>query len=466
MNTNKNLNYFFILFGVLFTTLIEAESPSVFTLDEAIKYALNNNKSILASKEGVKSAEAGKMIAGGSFLPQINASGSYTRLDKTASLDMAFPKYGTLQMPVYDNSDNVIGYTIVPGVIGADTFNIQMSQLNNYVTQLSVQQPIFTWGKIINAYQISNLNLNATRESYRKDKNELILNVTKSFYGILVLQELVKVTEESYKQVERHIGVIEKRYNSGLASKFDLLRGKVQLANMKPHVLKVTNGLEIAKDGFKLLLGLPQDKTIELTGELKYDSAGIDQTFSLEEATTFAHSNRPEIKSLYMQKEMAKKALTITRTSNLPNIVFVGNYYYEKPLNLTNEWGNTWNVTLAATMPIFTGFSNLGKMKQAKSQLSQAEYGLKLLKEAVEMEVKSGHMALEEAKKLLESQKENVTQAEEALKIIEQKYENGLATNLEVMDTQLALTQAKTNWLQALSDYLTAKASLAKAIGK
>lgn len=105
-------------------------------------------------------------------------------------------------------------------------------------------------------------------------------------------------------------------------------------------------------------------------------------------------------------------------------------------------------------------------MREARYRLSQAEHGLNLLKEGIELEIRVAYLGIEEAKKLVESQKENIVQAEEALSIVEERYKQGLATSLEVMDTQLALTQAKTNWLQSLSDYLITKAELKKAIGK
>ena len=409
------------------------------TLSESIEKALEYNEGILAAEDGLNQAKAGVMIARSGFLPKINAQASYTKLAELPTIEMEMP--------------------------GAGAMEFKMGVEENYLTRASLQQPLFTWGKILNGYQISKLNVDASKEDYRKNKNELIFNVTESFYGILVLEEFAKVTEDAYKQVERHIEVVEKRYNEGLASKFDLLRGKVQLANMEPQVIKVKDGLKIAKTGFKMLLGLPQDTPVELKGELKYDVGAIHE-LSLQKCVIEAQVNRPEIKSLSFRKQMARKALAIVRKANLPNLAFVANYDYKKPLYFENEWGTDWNVTVALQMPIFTGLGNFGKVRQASYQLSQAEHGLNLLKEVVEMEVRAIYLQLEEAEKLVESQKANIKQAEEAMRIVEERYKQGLATSLEVMDTRLALTNAKTNWLQALSDYLIAKAKLEKAIGR
>lgn len=411
-------------------------NAGVITFHEAIEMALEHNKGILAARDAVRKAETGVTIARSGFLPTIDVQGSYTRLAELPAIEIEIPGLGTKEF--------------------------QMGEMENYVARASLQQPLFTWGKILGGYKISKLNLDATREDYRKQENELVFDVTKSFYSILVLKELVKLTEDAYEQTQNHVNVVGKRYNAGVASKFDLLRVRVQLKNMEPQVIKVKNGLEIAKTGFKTLIGLPQDSPISLEEELKYEPIEIDLEKSIKEAEV----NRPEIKSLALRKQMASEALLIAKKANWPTLAFIANYDYKKPVYFKNAWGTDWNVTVALQMPIFTGLGNIGKMREARYRLSQAEHRLNLLKEGIELEIRVAYLGIEEAKKLVESQKENIIQAEEALSIVEERYKQGLATSLEVMDTQLALTQAKTNWLQSLSDYLITRARLEKALGK
>ncbi|MBI4723163.1 MAG: TolC family protein [Candidatus Stahlbacteria bacterium] len=434
-----------------------------FTLDEAISIASEHNEKLLMTRETVNSARAGIMEARANFLPQINAQGSYTRLAEVPAMDFASPKYGMVQVPVFGTMGDTIGFTVVPGIVGVDTMEFQMGGHENCVIRASLQQPLFTWGKLLNGYQISKLNLDVQEENYRKESNELVFNVTQSFYSILVLKEFVKLTEDAYKQMERHLEVVEKRYDAGLASKFDLLRTRVQLTNMKPQILKSKNGLTLVANGFKILLGLPQDTLVELKGEL---SLGEHMDSPLQECIDYAKVNRPEIKTLYLSQQMAGKALQIARRANLPNLAFIANYDYKKPIYFNNEWGTDWNVTLALQMPIFNGFKNIGEIRSANCRVLELEHGIKLLEDAIEMEVRAVFLQLDEAKGLLESQSNNIVQAEEALRIVEERYKEGLATSLEVMDMQIALISAKTNQLQSVSDYLIAKARLAKAIGK
>ena len=460
----KIIIIFLLLFSPLLLkseTITTKNDTLVFSLEKSIEWALEHNEAIIAESDKVKEAESAILVARSGFFPKIEVQGSYTRLAELPSLKMAAPEYGTIQVPVFGPMGDTIGFTFVPGIIGADTMEFRMGSEENYLARASLTQPLFTWGKIANGYQISKLNLEAVKEDYRQKKNGLVFNVKQSFYAILVLREFVKVTEESYEQTKRHINVVKKRYNAGLASDFDLLRAEVQLKNMEPQLVKVKNELEVAEKSFKTLLGLSQDTPLKVEGKLKYEPFEV----SLDSLISKAKANRPELKALSLRKKMAEKALSIAKKTNFPNLALIANYDYKKPLYFENEWGKDWNITIALQMPIFTGFENLGKKREAKERLSQTQHYLAMLNQMIELEVRSTYLKLREAEKLIESQKENVNQAEKALEIVEKRYKSGLATSLDVMDTQLALTMAKTNYLRALSDFVITKAALDKAVG-
>jgi len=433
-----------------------------FTLDKALEWATEYNEGILAERSKVREAERGIEIARAGFLPKINGQLSYTRLAEMPSISMEAPVYGTMQVPVFNPSGDTIGFTVVPGVVGVDSIEFSMGSDENYIARLSLTQPLFTFGKILDGYSIAGFNYRAQKEDYRKSKNNLLLNVKKAFYGILVLENLVDVSEESYRQTERHAEVVRKRYEVGLSSEFDVLRAEVQLANMEPNVVKTKNALIIAKGGLKILLGLPQDKNVDISGELTFNRVEV----VLESLIVEAKKQRPEIAALSLRSKMAEKGLSIASKANLPNIALIANYDYKKPVYFSDEWGEDWAVTVALQMPIFTGLENIGKKHQAKERLLQTQHYLKLLEEKVEMDVRSAYLEMVEAEKLVESQKENVKQAVKAQQIIEKRFDKGVATNLEVMDIELALLGAKNNHLKALSDYLIARALLDWAVGK
>ncbi|MFQ5905340.1 MAG: TolC family protein, partial [bacterium] len=139
---------------------------------------------------------------------------------------------------------------------------------------------------------------------------------------------------------------------------------------------------------------------------------------------------------------------------------------YKKPYNFENVWDKDWSATVAITIPIFQGFSTVGESRKAKAQLEQARAAEEAADALVELDVKSAYLALKEAEESIESQRKNVEEAEEAFRIAEEQFANGLLSNVEYLDTQLALSRAKANYIKALGDFNIARAALNRAVGR
>ncbi len=227
------------------------------------------------------------------------------------------------------------------------------------------------------------------------------------------------------------------------------------------------NVLKLAKDGLNNTLGMSLDANFNLEGEFIYKPIEID----LDSLLKLAIVNRPEIKQIQIQEEMTKKIVNIAKAGNKPNIAFIGNYNYQSNTDKFDDaferdnWKNTWNVTFALSMPIFDGLATRSRVKQAKSAFKQIELGKEQLRNGITIEVRVAYSKFQEAKELLKAQEETVQQAEESLRIANIMYKNGMITTVELMDTELAFTQAQTNYSNALNDYVIAIASLEKAIG-
>jgi len=402
------------------------------TQEESIEIALKNNKRLLAARERVEIAKGDLIVARAGFLPTLSLEANYLRLGKGQKISMG------------EGSEIVVR--------GEDT----------YSATATVEQPLFTWGRILNGYRQASSNQKIQEQDYRRERNLLRFNVTESFYNLILARELLKLSEESYAQMERHLRQVENRYENGLASKFDLLRARVQLANLKPQLIKARNSVTLAENYFKSLLGLPTQMGVTLRGELKYEPMEIELSRAVEEAL----KNRPEVISLKETENIALAQVRLASASNKPIISVLYNYQFQKPYQWKDEWGKEWNAMAVLQFPIFSGFSTGGKVLQSQSQLREAKYNLKDKEEEIELEVREAYLSLRQEEETIVSQGENVGQAEEAMQIAEKRYVSGMITNLEFMDTQLALTQAKTAYLQALANYQIAKAKFVKAIGK
>ncbi len=438
------------------------------TLDECIKMALENNLSIKSAQEKIKLAEQKVNEARASFMPSISGSGTYIYAGKLPELEIDFSSMfsgmpsGISGAPSQDNIPSG-GF---PGM-GSSGGSFALGKKHTSQIGLSLQQAIFTWGKILNSYKQAILNLESERQGFESIKQQVIFDTTRAFYGVLLAQELVKVTDMAVKQAEAHVKMAQDLVDAGTATNFDLLRAKVQLANIRSQSIKMQNMLKLAKDGLNNTLGISLDANFSLKGEFVYKPIELD----LDSLLNSAMVNRPEIKQIQIQEEMARKIVNIAKAGNKPNIAFVGNYSYQSNNDKFDDaferdnWKNTWNLTFALSVPIFDGLATRARVKQAKSAVKQIELGKEQLRNGITIEVRSAYSKFQEVKELLKAQEETVQQAEESLRIANIMYKNGMMTTVELMDTELAFTQAQTNYSNALNDYVIAIASLEKATG-
>ncbi|OYD14791.1 hypothetical protein CH330_07505 [candidate division WOR-3 bacterium JGI_Cruoil_03_51_56] len=447
---------------VLAVSLAQADTMRL-DVNSAVELALQNNHAIHQALAKVQEAAAGKGAVFGSFLPQVSAGGTYYRMGKVNSFEMAVPRYMMTPLRVYDPvTGEIIGFTdSIPMTVGADTMTMSMGSANNYVLRGTAQQTLFTWGKLLNAYRIAGLSLDMEKEGLRLAKSRVEVQAIGGFYNALLAHRMADLMQESYDQLERHVHQVQTLYDNGMVTKLDLMRAGVGLTNLRSQLSKVTSGADLALAALRNTLGLEPDTPIELAGELELEEWEID----LSAATDSALSNRPELKQLRDATRMANLGVRIARTANLPVAFAQFNYDYKRPVGFKDEWGTDWNVTAGVSMPLFTGLTNTNKLKQATARHRQAKVALTMVEDAVRLEVRALHSTLKQEKENIACQTENVEVAEAALEMAETGYQNGLVTNLEYLDTQLALTQSRVSYLNSLANHRIAKAKLGRAMG-
>jgi outer membrane protein TolC len=347
----------------------------------------------------------------------------------------------------------------------AEPNRIPVGQEDTYRAGLTIQQPIFMWGKLYNNYRQVKLSLEAARQELESVKQQVALDVTMSFYDVLLMEKLLEVAEMALDQVQAHVDTAQNLVDAGAATNFDLLRAKVQLANIRSQLIRARNGLELTKDSLKNTIGMDLYSQVNVQGDLVYQPVELDLDHLIERAM----SERPEIKQLQFQEQVGKKFVSLAKAGNKPSLVFVGGYNWESYADglgdvfQSDEWTSTWNLTLALELPIFDGLATRARVKQARSGLRQIQIGMEQLTDGIGLEVRAAFLGLQESKELLKAQEETVQQAEESLRIANLRYRNGMITNVELMDSELAFTQAQTNQFNALHDYAIAIAKLEKA---
>ena len=463
----------FLLSVFIGIPLCIAQQPTTtFTLQDSIVFAQENSKSIKMAQENVNLVKAKVNEAISAMLPNLSGSGSYSYFIKPLvildeetiskmqeALASIFPAMPT-------GTETGTPTTPPPTAGPAETQSVEVDK-HNIRASVTLQQPLFTWGKLRNNYKQTQLNLEAARQGLENAKQQLTSDVTKAFCGILLAQEFVKVAEEAVQQVEKHLKTANDLKSAGVSTNYEVLRASVQLANTRSGLIQAQNALRLAKEGFKITLGMDMSAGVNIEGKFEYEQ--VKKEF--EQLVESAIENRPDLKQLKLQEEAGEKIVSIAKAGNKPNLALVSSYEAYK----TGKWeddmdwsvtNQSWNVILALNIPIFDGFATRAQVKQAKSGLNQIRLGREQLEDGIWLEVKSAYLALQGAQALIDVQRETVQQAQEGLRIANLQYENGIITSIQLTDAQLALTQAEVNRLQALHDYTIAIARLEKAIGQ
>ena len=434
-------NRILLMAGLAFIlgTNLYSEEKLILTLEKSINIALEQNPFHLASEEKVTAAESKVRESAAAFFPSLNSQGYATLSEKLFSLE--FP-------------------SMIPG---GPPQKLELDFTRDYQVSLALSIPIFTGGRLISGYKSAKYNLQSAQEGVRQSRHMTIFNTKRLFYGCLLAEEFVKVAEDAVDLAEKLHKNIRSQYEVGMASKFDLLRSEVQVANLRPQLIQARNSLNIMYLSLKNLLGIDQDTEIEIQGQLEYQ----DYSPELEKNLILAAQKRPEINQILFQKKMAVEMLKTIRASRLPSIAISGTYnFWSDKLNFNKDfWQDYYTVNLVFSLPIFNGLSISAQEAQAKAAIKELYLTTQGLEDSIEFEVRQSILKINEAKESLLSQEKNVEQAEESLRNANLSFDEGMVTILDVNQAQNALIQAKTNYSQALYDYMVAVAELNKAVG-
>jgi outer membrane protein len=418
----------------------ETSGALTLTLEECIEMALEQNPFHLGTKEKESQARALVREAAAGFFPSLNAQGMDTLDEKLFVLE--FPSF----------------------VPGEPPQRIKVDFTRDYQFSFSLSLPLYTGGRMTSGYRQANYNLLATRETIRLSRHETVFQVKQAFYGYLLAREFVKVAEESLSLAEGFLKNVRNLYDVGMASKLDLLQAEVRLANLKPQAIRAKNSLDVSLLGLKTAVGIDLDTPVRIEGELAFAPLEADAENSVAEAL----ARRPEILGLDYQSRMAGEMLRMARADHLPTLAIGGAYnLWADRFNFNRgTWQNYYSINLVLNFPLFNGLKTQARIAQSKAALRELEWNRKGLTETVKFEVRQAVLNYEQARETLVSLEKNVEQALEAVRIAELNYAEGLATNLDVMTTQLALTQARVNYSQALYDCVISLAQLEKAVGR
>ena len=438
-----------------------AQEPRGLTLEESIEIAKRSNLTVQTAEQSLKTAEAQVRTARAGLLPRITASGNYTYFkDIQKSVIQADGGFG-FPMPGGEMNE-----TSPPSTDNeSDLIELEFGAHHNVQGTLNLTQPIFAWGRYYYGYQAAKLNYQAVQRDVDAAYNQLRLDVSEVFYGVLIAQEFVRVAQQSVSLVEKQLGIAEVSLKAGAATDFDVLRAKVQLANAKSQLVRAENAIITAKNAYKTVLNIPLVEDVSVKGTLEIPEKHQIPALNLDALIEQALKNRPEVHRTQLSEDAARKQVDIAKTRRLPDLGLFTNYQISQNERLT-QMNRIWSVGLQINIPIFDGFATRAAVQQSESTLKQVQLGGTQVKVGVEFEVRNAYLNLIGAQTLINVQREAVAQAQESVRIANLQFQNGIITTVALTDTQLALAQAEVNRLQAYHDYVVGLASLEKAIGQ
>jgi outer membrane protein TolC len=298
-----------------------------------------------------------------------------------------------------------------------------------------------------------------------------LLSVRTQFYTVLFAKQRIVVQEENVNLLTQQLKDARSRFDAGATSNFDVLRAEVALANGQPPLIQARNDFRVAVEQLRQLVGYvaakgsDTTKIPELVGSL---DVGKPVTFEIAEALAAARANRPELQQLAKLQEAGEQNVKTNRAAYQPEVDLVGSYnVVRNPFN--DQWNTRlegWVAGVQTSWNIFDGRATAGRVVQAKSQLEQAKLSLASTSLAIEVQVRQAESSLNEAWELVQASSKTVEQAQEALRLANVRYAAGTATQLDVLTSQVALTDARLNQLQAYYGYNVALAAMRQAIGQ
>lgn len=333
---------------------------------------------------------------------------------------------------------------------------------NTHSNSITASLPIFTGGELQGQIGQAKANYRSMLSAEEQAYNEMKETATTGYFNMLNATNMKALRQESVDRLQAHLDNVIAQYNVGIVARADVLRSEVELANAQQNYITASNEYDVAEATLNNIIGTPLGTTLLLKDRLQYEPYENDMAYCL----AYSEQHRPELKQAEYAIDSAEAALVVARSGHMPKVY----------ANASNNWGGNgsdwpgdddenWSVGVTASMNVFDSGVTWSRIHAAQENLAKAKESQRQIKDNVELEVRTDYLNLREAEKRITTTQVAVASAEEDYHIAVVRYQAGVGTNIDVMDAQEALTQAKTNYYQALYNYNTSKAALNTSMG-
>jgi outer membrane protein len=432
-----------ILISIIFLpALVFSQEKRALAIEQAIQIGLENSRVLHISSMKVVAADARSSEANAARLPSLKLQAGYARLSEIDPFAVSLP---FLPSPV-----------IISPIV-----------LNNYMTRLSLQQPLFTGFKLEKSAAAAEYSAEAASNDFAKDKLDLAFNIKSAYWNLYKAREIRRVVDENVELMKAHLGDVQNMMAQGLVTKNEMLKVQVQLSSSQLAQIDASNSVTIAMMTLNNLIGWPIETKIDLTSAIQPEAMGLQE---LTEITQQAIATRADLRAAAMRVQAGEASVTATKGSWYPQVSLYGNYYYSRPnpriLPTKDEFKDTWDFGVNLSFDIWNWNMTKYQSDQAEATLTQSREAFLELRDAIVLEVNQSYLMLLQSKDKVSVAGTGVQQAEENYRITKNKFTSGTASNTDLLDAEVALLQAKVNRTSSLVDYELAQARLMKAVGR
>jgi outer membrane protein len=414
------------------------------TLKAAVHLALERNKSVEASGAALKAAESRIAEARGGSLPKVSYSESWARSDN----------------PVF-----VFSSLLTQHQFGERNFQIgplnRPDFLNNFQSQVTADQALYDAGQTKHAVRSAELTKDMASEEGRRTQMEVIASVIRSYYDALLSAEQLNVSSQAMRSTQADLDRAQAVRSAGMSTDVDVLSIRVHLAGIHEQQIRRVADLDVARATLNDALGLPLDASHTLTTAMT--PLKLPQGL-LTDYEKNALSERPEARQVKLATSLAENQAALAHSNLLPQVGVHAALEADRQ-RFYERGGANWLVSIGLRWNLFNGFSDKARIEESKFALrrSEAEQGHAI--SAIRLQVRRAYADLRAAEQRIEVTKASVAEAEESLRITQNRYESGMSNVTDLLRTETAVLEARTRHLAAIHDQRIAAAMLELAAG-
>ncbi len=412
-------------------------------LEGVMAVARERNPTLRVARLDIESAETGIREVRGRYLPSLNISGMYDR---------------NIKRPIiFLPDDSPFGNGFIE--IGSD---------NSFMGVFAANMPLLN-PRLNQSLRAARIEKELTSEQFRGSKIELEYSVQVAFFDVLLTRESKEVMQKSFRNASENLDRTRRMYEQGMVAEYDLIRAEVQTENLRPNVLQAENTYELALNYLKALIGLEEGQPLVVEGSLSDMAINRLSDFSIHDAERSLRRNT-DLVQMDLQLNLVNQQKQVARSSGLPSLELAGTYNYQAQSNHFRfsdiQWVETFSTGLRLTIPLFNGFAVRSQTRQLEILGEQIRLQRDYLEDNLDIQLDNILRTLMVSVEKTSNARSNVRMAERGFEIAKTRYETGQGTLMELNDSEIALTQARFNLLQAKHEILYGKAEYDKFIGE